>query len=146
MTFRSKIIEPPGVGNPCNNCGACCKMAICEIGAATLGHGLREIVGDPCPALISDPSGKYFCGMVRDPEKYAWNKSSSKIDLKNAFMLMIGSGDGCDFFVEFNERDNRVVKAKAQDYIARVGIESMVLAAEIWFGPVENTKTAIHKR
>lgn len=133
-------IEPAGIGEACTNCGACCKLAICEIGAATLGLGLQEIDFGPCPAL-TQVGDKFFCGMIREPKKWAWQKQNSKDDLAAAFKLLIGSGAGCDYSENPTDAELALLVTKSKNYEALVG-HLIIEAASVWFGrPKEKKET-----
>lgn len=43
---------------PCNNCGWCCHIALCEFAEKRVVKHRR---GMPCPFLVKEDSGKYLC-------------------------------------------------------------------------------------
>jgi hypothetical protein len=54
----------PKEGEPCNNCGLCCRVSVCEV-SKTLLHSEQT----PCIAL-EFREGKYVCGMLLRPAHY----------------------------------------------------------------------------
>lgn len=78
------VLSKPLYGQPCNDCGECCRGSRCPLGAALFGDG------PDCPALL--PEG---CGLVIDPKRYAPSDVSER-RLREGAMLMIGAGIGCD--------------------------------------------------
>jgi hypothetical protein len=79
----------PAYGRPCNGCGVCCLAETCPVGRLRF---LRR--RGPCPALIQDRSGRYWCGMVANPGRFLpWLPDG----LARALMRRwIAAGIGCD--------------------------------------------------
>lgn len=67
----------PRLWEPCNGCGWCCAVDVCEIGKFL--HG--DIKG-PCPSLIYE-DGRTYCGAVKSHP------------LGEVFAEMLGIGRGC---------------------------------------------------
>lgn len=97
-------LEKPAIYSPCNSCGMCCIVQVCDLGVA-LGDS------EKCKALIANADNTYTCGLVADPYSYideASAKSWKKIDsfkpdekpgeaaLKVMYAEMLGAGRGCD--------------------------------------------------
>lgn len=92
--------KPPH-GAPCNRCGLCCIVTLCDLGRHVF-HRPRGGAG-PCPALSFDADGSR-CGLV----------DSGTVSGREAAKWLIGSGTGCDARIngepvnqEFNARLER---------------------------------------
>jgi hypothetical protein len=92
---REAMARKPAHGSPCNRCGVCCMVTICQLGQHLFR---REYEDGPCPALKPDGNGEYACDVVRNPQAYAVNLSASiKVyALRMAARLIIYADDGCD--------------------------------------------------
>lgn len=90
-------IEKPPIGAPCNACGLCCQIQVCGTGSYALGLTLElgERVKGPCPALERTSKG-YECGVILRPKHYLPHNPRSVTAIRNAMMLCIGYGIGCD--------------------------------------------------
>ena len=90
---RGVMERKPPHGSPCNRCGACCMVTLCQLGK----HLFNRKQG-PCPALKPDGNNEYACDVVRNPQAYAGNLSPSlKIhSLRMAAREIIYADDGCD--------------------------------------------------
>lgn len=80
MAPRSLAERKPPHGSPCTRCGLCCYATLCELAERVFGAG-----PGPCPALSFDKAGSR-CGLVDHSMKQH----------KEAALLLIGSGTGCD--------------------------------------------------
>lgn len=68
--LQSMTSSKPVYGSPCNNCGICCALETCPLGAVVFGITDTEC---KCPALqISKTENGYIgkCGIAENPEKY----------------------------------------------------------------------------
>ena len=97
LSVNSRVrLEKPAIGDPCNGCGLCCQMQVCSTGSYVLG--LVDNYGDrargPCPALLPKGDG-FTCGLVARPKDYVDSPRGVTV-LRNAAMLLIGAGIGCD--------------------------------------------------
>lgn len=80
------IPDKPRFGSPCNGCGICCAVEVCQVGIAVLGE-----IAAPCPAMrFADD--RFYCGLVL-LEQSAREQSP---DLEPFFFNVLGIGKGCD--------------------------------------------------
>lgn len=70
----------PRYASPCNHCGLCCTLALCEVGAIAF-HDQSA----PCPALVV-LDGKALCGIVLTEERAGMEPVARKV---------LGIGCGC---------------------------------------------------
>jgi hypothetical protein len=124
MIPRSVLERKPAHGKPCTRCGACCMATVCPIGQHILNRGP---VG-PCPALVKSAApGEYVCGVVADPARYAPLETAihGVTEMREAALLMIGSGTGCDarfngepadqeFYKQLDEHDRRTLSQQRE--------------------------------
>jgi len=92
----------PGYGKPCNRCGRCCQLWVCEIGTAFFGD--HEA---PCRALCVDEHGVYSCEFISHPERYidlGDNVERKRIILSAAFRSLLGDGT-CDVKIKSANRE-----------------------------------------
>src|SRR4051812_11351573 len=90
--IASAVARKPRYGSPCNACGACCMVTLCKL-ARHVFHA--DTPFGRCPALTKNTDGTYGCGLVekgRGPQR-------------DAAMLLIGAGDGCDARFNGEPRD-----------------------------------------
>ncbi len=97
-------------GTACNNCGLCCEIELCPLGA----HLFKRWEG-PCPALESVGETK-VCGLIAHPEVYAIARTLAcgKQAMTEAAMHLVGAGFGCDGQQEgepYNEEFGRRMRA-----------------------------------
>lgn len=78
---RGALDHKPPHGAPCNRCGVCCMVTLCKLASPIFGFEIGR-----CPALLQKRDGSYECGLV----------ASTTSPLKEAALLIIGAGDGCD--------------------------------------------------
>ena len=80
----------------CTHCGQCCREEVCPVGEIFM-----RTTTPPCPALVEDKDGKFWCGLVVCPEtamfaktSYAkyWARKLSKVLKTDVFNF----GVGCD--------------------------------------------------
>ena len=50
--------EKPPFGAPCNGCGMCCAVEVCQLGVQAFGA-----IAAPCPAL-QFYQGRFWCGLL----------------------------------------------------------------------------------
>lgn len=112
---KGALDNKPPHGQPCNRCGVCCMAMPCE-----LGRFLFQQKEGRCPALEKDGEG-FGCGLLQVgiPE------------LRDAAMLLIGSGDGCDARFNGEPREEAFSKALDEKY-ERLSPE-LNRAREMWF-------------
>lgn len=95
MTYRQLglhlfSIAKPKFREPCNGCGLCCKLQVCEAGKLFLGT-----TSTPCPALEYE-SNRYWCGLVRRPHHYLGiTFAEADTILSPGFYTLIAGGQGC---------------------------------------------------
>src|SRR5262245_60661455 len=76
----------PRHGEPCNRCGLCCTMTLCDVARTVFRRPEKPAYG-PCPALRLREGipGEHECGLACEPGKYG-----------EAARLLIWAGQGCD--------------------------------------------------
>lgn len=96
------VLEKPRFGQPCNGCGLCCIEEVCALG--------RQLGDDKvCRALIGPVDGRYSCGLVAEPYRFARDADlamgrsidelgdgSGENALRSMYMHLLGAGKGCD--------------------------------------------------
>jgi len=70
--------EKPRYKEPCNGCGLCCAVALCEVGKMLFESA-------PCPALRTDGK-RTFCSLVLVEEAAG---------MEPILRTSLGIGDGC---------------------------------------------------
>ena len=125
-------LPKPKIGEPCNGCGICCMIQICNTGAFLLKKttylGEKTISG-LCPALI-ERDGKYVCGFIVAPQRFIRSKYRPEV-ISRTVALCIGAGSGCD---ELGYDDNpaeeealeRMIDEKRNDSVWRESIKKAV--------------------
>lgn len=81
-------LRPPAFGQPCNGCGWCCKLSLCEPARVLLGSDANA----PCPMLVDDGK-RYWCGLVIMEDKHPHARANPLIQIG----LGIGKGCQADF-------------------------------------------------
>lgn len=89
--FRAAVDRKPRYGSPCNGCGACCMATLCNLAQFVF----RQPPVGRCPALTRKEDGTYGCGLVE----------KSKSPRREAALMLIGAGDGCDARFNGEPRD-----------------------------------------
>ena len=79
----------PKFGEPCNGCGECCRLELCEVGEAYFPGALA-----PCPALEWE-EGRAWCGLVRHPSRHLGMNFNADETLTPMFTLLLPIGQGC---------------------------------------------------
>ncbi|MHD0645023.1 hypothetical protein ACYPKM_05310 [Pseudomonas aeruginosa] len=114
-------LDKPKFGQPCNNCGLCCLVHVCDLGQAL---GDKEV----CKALMTIEGGGYVCGLVEAPYQFlpdevtAAFKAMDELEpgediglkqLQSIHAEALGAGRGCDTveIEQLDEEDQRVVAA-----------------------------------
>ena len=106
-TIQLQVIElhplfppKPDYGARCNGCGMCCAAEPCPVAYVFL----LQFSGK-CRALLwQDETGRYQCGMVVCPDRYAgliperWRERAGRF-----FASRIATGAGCDFAAEMDD-------------------------------------------
>ena len=87
----------PAFGDPCNNCGLCCRAQLCVLGSAVFRDGEDRPDG-PCEALLELPDGRGACGLIAAPERFAPLQvlRYGTEPLSAAARILTGAGLGCD--------------------------------------------------
>ena len=90
------VIQKPPKGQPCNQCGACCRYSACLLSIQLLNSWQA-----PCIALESLPDGRFACGLIVHPTKYFrldWaGEDTAQIDLEVGRIVRETLGNGnCD--------------------------------------------------
>lgn len=129
------ILPKPKIGEPCNSCGLCCMVVMCNVGAFLMkkvdNWGERKIAG-PCPALTKKPTGEMLCGLVVNPEKYVKSKYRPEV-IAREVRHIIGAVTGCDDLgvdMEVDPEEER----KLDEIIAKTSTD------EVW---IERSKKAV---
>lgn len=85
----SEHADKPRRGEPCNNCGLCCRVDTCQV-----SRQLLQSEQTPCIALEMH-DGKFMCGMLRRPEHYLPNGKVTPEDL-HFILYWVHPGFGCE--------------------------------------------------
>jgi len=83
MATLLTVLQPPGVGAPCNGCGFCCREEVCGLGLEVLGAGAQA----PC-LFLRERDGRTFCGVVEEAAK-------KDIAFGGWLAWRLGIGQGC---------------------------------------------------
>lgn len=99
------MLNKPKIGHPCNGCGICCKIQLCNTGAFLLRKtkvfGEKTIKGE-CPALIPNEDNTFSCGLIRRPAMFV--RSTYRPDIiSRTVATLIGAGTGCDDLGYYND-------------------------------------------
>lgn len=88
-------LTKPRRWEPCNGCGLCCSLTLCDVAIKFFGDGdfSKEHAG-PCPAL-EYADGRTFCGLTLHPHKYLKLKPFCDPVLVDLFQKATGQGQGC---------------------------------------------------
>lgn len=99
----------PAHGKPCNRCGLCCYMTLCDLARSVFKRPEKPAMG-PCPALRKHAQipGEYECGLVVEPQLYRYGIEPKQ--LSDAAKTLIMAGDGCDARINGEPRDEKFVK------------------------------------
>ena len=91
-------MEKPKIGEPCNGCGVCCQIQLCNAGAFLLRKtkylGEKTIEGQ-CPALLPRPDGSFVCGLIVKPSVFVKSKYRPEV-ISRTVAEIVGAGTGCD--------------------------------------------------
>ncbi len=113
-TERPRLMpDKPPYGSPCNNCGLCCKEALCPLAMLLLrpndfSNSQSSGAWDgPCPMLLESNR----CGLMETPEAFYPVKAAArgKENLQKAAAQLIGAGHGCDAQLD-GEPDNQIFR------------------------------------
>lgn len=85
----------PRQGQPCNGCGECRSVEPCAFAITFLRVPDEPFSNGSCPALEFD-GGRFHCGLMRHPSRYANVPASADAALGTAIAEMLGAGRGCD--------------------------------------------------
>jgi hypothetical protein len=125
-------LEKPLHGAPCNGCGLCCRTELCVVGHKVFGRW-----EGPCPALEPEEGGRFVCGVLRNPRKYAPVRAAKvgNSKLRAATATLMGPGLGCDVwevggyydvaFGEFMKRRKAEMRPEQEKAYALWGIDPL---------------------
>ncbi|MHA3046487.1 hypothetical protein JSO59_003860 [Riemerella anatipestifer] len=102
---REIILPKPKIGEPCNGCGICCHIQLCNTGAFLLKKSKTfggKIVKGKCPALLSEEDGTFSCGLIKKPKLFIRSKYNSNV-ISRTVATLVGVGSGCDEIGEVSE-------------------------------------------
>lgn len=100
---RSMLENKPRHGAACTNCGLCCVALRCDLSM----HVFSLPRVGACPALVQTEAKRFACGLVLAAETEA---------KRDAALLIIGSGDGCDARFNGEPRDESFAAAINNKY------------------------------
>lgn len=83
------VLNKPTFGDPCNGCGYCCAMELCDV-AEEYFPGASV----PCPALEYH-DGVFRCGLVVRPSHHLGMRFNGDKILSPLFLRAIAAGQGC---------------------------------------------------
>lgn len=98
MEIKGLTLPKPRVGEPCNGCGLCCHIQLCNTGAFLLKKSKvfgAKVVKGKCPALMDNEDGSFSCGLIKNPKKYIRSKFKAEV-ISRTVATLIGAGGGCD--------------------------------------------------
>jgi len=136
---RALVARKPLHGKPCNGCGVCCMVTVCELGQHVFGIG----VPGPCPGLAWR-DGSAVCSVADEPLRHVGRKNGERDEiaaLRLYALHLIGAGDGCDCRINGEQPD-----AEFNRRLARLDIERARLnftARKAW-GLPRKTKRRHH--
>lgn len=78
---KGMLDNKPPHGSPCTRCGLCCIATLCPLAR----HVFNREAG-PCPALVQNEDRTFACGMTIHGTAAG----------REAAMLLVGTGTGCD--------------------------------------------------
>lgn len=115
-------LEKPLIGEPCNGCGICCHIQLCNTGAFLLKKTKtfgQKIIKGKCPALVSNENGSFSCGLIISPKKFIRSKYSTEV-ISRTVRQLVGAGSGCDDMGYTDDimeemKLNAIVEAKMSD-------------------------------
>lgn len=56
-------LDKPSYGSPCNGCGLCCRLEVCQVGRMTMREAGYFEVSTPCPFIV-ESDGIARCAVV----------------------------------------------------------------------------------
>lgn len=81
------VLNKPAFSEPCNRCGLCCRLSMCEFGESFLdNHAV------PCPALEVEAYGRTSCGLLTHPSRHLrvqWS-APDKVDFDDFWRTQFG--------------------------------------------------------
>ena len=83
------VLNKPKFSEPCNGCGYCCTMELCEV-----AEGYFPGASLPCPALEYQ-DGRFWCGLVTRPSHHLGMPFNGDRILSPLFLQAIAGGQGC---------------------------------------------------
>ncbi len=84
------VLNKPTFGAPCNGCGYCCAVELCELAEEHFAGAVA-----PCPAL-EYRDGRFLCGLVLRPSHHLkMHFTGGDKILTPLFLQAIGAGQGC---------------------------------------------------
>lgn len=114
---RRALERKPKYGAPCNSCGICCMATQCKLSLQVFGD-----FASGCPALMENADGvSYRCGLVTECHSPPH---------REAALLLIGAGDGCD--ARFNGEPRDEALAAAWDRRDEANVDNLAAALKLW--------------
>jgi len=107
--------DKPPYGQPCNNCGQCCREVLCPL-AMLLFRPSKFYTAPstnswrgPCPALDAENQ----CGAIKNPQAFSPVRTAvmGKEAMAAAAAQLVGAGKGCDAQVD-GEPDDPAFRAR----------------------------------
>jgi hypothetical protein len=84
------IPAKPPEGAPCNGCGLCCALQLCELAVELLDGATA-----PCPAM-EFAGGRFWCGLAKNPGRYFSTPPFANKFLGPMVQHALSIGEGCD--------------------------------------------------
>jgi hypothetical protein len=109
--------DKPLFGDPCNGCGLCCLAGPCGLASALFGQTTGR-----CRALVDDGLGGFSCGLI--------GRAADVPYLKEAVVIAIGSGIGCDMIETDDDLAARPARIEAMKAAARAARQAASEEAE----------------
>ncbi len=134
----SELKNKPAHGQPCNNCGLCCRAILCDLAQhvfkrnAALHHAgfPNQNPMGPCPA-IEHKDGKQLCGLMTNPAKYKPEITEAEAPAySEATRYLLAAGTGCT--ARFNgEPADRAFYSQLEEW-DRMNWDDVVTAQKLW--------------
>lgn len=129
MAPSNLVAMKPKHGEPCNRCGLCCFVALCD--PAQYIFRRPETPG-PCPALLGTP-GNASCGMISAPERFVpvLVMVYGLEETREAARTLINAGEGCDMRINGEENKAYLADQDQKDEARKAKLDH---AFNLWTG------------